>query len=481
MAYSKIILNGETLMDVTSDTVTVDKLIEGYTATKNDGTKITGANSGVTLFTATITGTGNSSYCYVTYKGTKYTSSSSFSYKAGDSLTIYCRGNGVMINGEEIPLSNYSYAYTLPVGDIDISLTYMSSTTNFVTILGLVKPQGTYVVDVAGIHDVYSYRDVEVSGGSARPAGSVSATGATVTTGTNTLTLSKSVSNTPQVSEGYITGGTAGNTSVSLTATVNTRGSSDLTASGATVTAPAGYYASSASKSVATGTAGTPTATKGTVSNNSVSVTPSVTNSAGYITGGTKTGTAVTVSASELVSGTKSITSNGTGIDVTNYASVNVDVGSNNVVAGTFTASATTGTKQTITIPYSGNGYPIHAHIEVAGGYYNSNNTINPSWYNTIRQFSICQYTLSKRDTSTNATYSYDYGTVLSLIKDTSDGYITEFSRSAYYSARNGASAMAYESVMFMSKTQLSVFISDSGTRGFMPGIIYDYTIVYSE
>jgi len=73
------------------------------------------------------------------------------------------------------------------------------------------------------------------------------------------------------------------------------------------------------------GTAGTPTATKGTVSNHSVSITPSVTNSTGYITGGTKTGTAVSVSASELVSGSQTITSNGT-TDVTNLASVTVDI-----------------------------------------------------------------------------------------------------------------------------------------------------------
>lgn len=107
---------------------------------------------------------------------------------------------------------------------------------------------------------------------------------------------------------------------------IEQRDSTDLTVSGATVTAPAGVYASSASKTVASGTAGTPTATKGTVTNHSVSVTPSVTNTTGYITGSTKTGTAVTVSASELVSGTKSISANGTGIDVTDYASVNVSV-----------------------------------------------------------------------------------------------------------------------------------------------------------
>lgn len=103
------------------------------------------------------------------------------------------------------------------------------------------------------------------------------------------------------------------------------KSSSNLTASGATVTAPAGYYESAASKSVASGTAGTPTATKGTVSNHSVSVTPSVTNTTGYITGSTKTGTAVTVAASELVSGSETKTENGT-YDVTNLAQLVVNV-----------------------------------------------------------------------------------------------------------------------------------------------------------
>lgn len=104
------------------------------------------------------------------------------------------------------------------------------------------------------------------------------------------------------------------------------RTSSNLSVSGATVTAPAGYYASNATTSITSGTEGTPVATKGTVSNHSISVTPSVTNTGGYISGTTKTGTAVTVTASELVSGTKSISSNGSNIDVTEYAAVNVSV-----------------------------------------------------------------------------------------------------------------------------------------------------------
>lgn len=88
------------------------------------------------------------------------------------------------------------------------------------------------------------------------------------------------------------------------------------------------------------GTAGTPTATKGTVSNHSISVTPSVTNTTGYITGSTKTGTAVTVSASELVSGSDTVTSNDT-YDVTNLAELVVNVSGGGSVTVTDEANAT--------------------------------------------------------------------------------------------------------------------------------------------
>ena len=107
---------------------------------------------------------------------------------------------------------------------------------------------------------------------------------------------------------------------------ITRRDSTDLTASGATVSVPSGYYASNASKAVSSGAAGTPTATKGTVSNHQVSITPSVTNTSGYISGGTINGTAVTVTASELASGNKAITQNGTDIDVVGYSTVSVDV-----------------------------------------------------------------------------------------------------------------------------------------------------------
>ena len=127
---------------------------------------------------------------------------------------------------------------------------------------------------------------------------------------------------------------------------ITRRDSTDLSASGATVTVPSGYYSSNASKAVSSGTEGTPTATKGTVSNHAISVTPSVTNTAGYISGGTKTGTAVSVSASELVSGNLPITQNGNNIDCANYSTVSVNVSGTSknaqVVQSTTRTSAST-------------------------------------------------------------------------------------------------------------------------------------------
>lgn len=144
------------------------------------------------------------------------------------------------------------------------------------------------------------------------------------------------------------------NDGTDITGNIAAKTSSDLTVSGATVTAPAGHYASNATKTVASGTAGTPTATKGTVSNHSVAVTPSVTNQTGYITGSTINGTPVTVSASELVSGNKEITANGTNIDVAEYSTVSVAVpssGGANFATATTTNSSNQAQSINFTLP----------------------------------------------------------------------------------------------------------------------------------
>jgi len=72
-----------------------------------------------------------------------------------------------------------------------------------------------------------------------------------------------------------------------ITGNIATKTSSNLTASGATVSVPAGYYASAASKSVATATQVTPSIS---VSSAGL-ITASATQSAGYVSRGTKSAT----------------------------------------------------------------------------------------------------------------------------------------------------------------------------------------------
>lgn len=294
----------EVWMDTTQKTVTAGTMLSGTTALKNDGTGITG----------------------------------NIASKSSSDLTV----SGATVTA---PAGYYSNAASKAVASGSASTPATSITAN-PTIS--VNASGLITASVSGSKSVTP----TVSAGyvSSGTAGTVSVSGSNtqqLSTQAGT-TITPTESEQTAVASGKYTTGAVKVGAISSTyvgSGITQRDSTDLTASGATVTAPAGYYAEAASKSVASGSAGTPTATKGTVSSHSVSVTPSVTNTTGYITGGTLTGTAVTVSASELVSGTKSITSSGT-TDVTNYASASVAAGT----AGTPTATKGTVSNHSISV-----------------------------------------------------------------------------------------------------------------------------------
>ena len=81
-----------------------------------------------------------------------------------------------------------------------------------------------------------------VASGSATAPASISGSSASISTGTNTLTLSKTISVTPTVTAGYISAGTAGNSSVSLTASVTTKAAATITPTTSAQEIAAGTY-----------------------------------------------------------------------------------------------------------------------------------------------------------------------------------------------------------------------------------------------
>ena len=103
-----------------------------------------------------------------------------------------------------------------------------------------ITASGATVTVPAGYYGSQSSKSV--TSGSATAPATISGTSATLSTGSNTITLSKTVSVTPVVSAGYVSSGTAANSSVSLTATVTTKAAATITPGTSAQTIAAGTY-----------------------------------------------------------------------------------------------------------------------------------------------------------------------------------------------------------------------------------------------
>lgn len=313
MAYSKVIVNGDTIMDVTQDTVTASNLLYSIVATKNDGTKVTGTiqttGSGgltvsgnvvtaapgyyatstttavatatqttptVTIVNATgiISATATQGTGYVT-GGTK-TSTAQLTVQAGTTITPGATattavasyrwttgtitvaaipstyvGSGVTkrtslsVDGATVTASAgyYEDAVTATVAAMTVPTATSASGTGTRKITVTPSTISQYINLPTGYNNATAYFQINaMSSGSATPQASISATGATISVGNGTLTFSKSITLTPQVTAGYISAGTSAARTVSLTATVTTKAAATYTPGTTNQTITASQY-----------------------------------------------------------------------------------------------------------------------------------------------------------------------------------------------------------------------------------------------
>lgn len=157
--------------------------------------------------------------------------------------------------------------------------------------------------------------------------------------------------------------------------------------------------------------------------------------------------------------------------------------GSSNIVQGEFTTGSSSG-YHNITLPYTGNGYPIACIVVVKGGAYNS--SVSP-WYSAIQRYAVGQWTMSKSVMDSTPTYTtsgtQNQGVTTAIYKNSTSS-ATSYTRTSgmntnVFSSSN-ASNSAVLCVRFKSNSTLSYYVNTS-SYGLLPEQEYQYFIIYSE
>jgi len=308
-------------------------------------------------------------------------------------------------------------------------------------ITGSIQTQTTVTVSGNKVTARAGYYPIAVAGtvasGSVTMPSSISGSSATVSTGTNTLTLTKSVNATPTVTtEGYVTSGTLGSSSVSLTASVTTKGAHTYT----------------------------PTTSDQEIAGSQ------------YLTGRQLIKGDANLVAGNIKSGTEIFGVTGT------YT------GSSNLVTGTFTTSSSSGV-QSVTIPYTGTGYPIAGLVYIDGGVYNSNESAggNTAWYNSMQRYAVGEwaYTKTRVPTAPNwGTSGVANAGVIAVIYKNSTSNNTSYSRTSAMSVvvltSNDPTSTATEVIKFSDNKTMKVYIASS-SYGLIASTKYAYHIIYSS
>lgn len=298
-----------------------------------------------------------------------------------------------------------------------------------------------------GLHEVDITVEAMPAGSVTAPA-SISGRNASLSSVVNALTLTKTVSVTPSVTTpGYVSAGTAGNVDVSLTAAVIGKDA-------------ATYHPDPADRAIASATY-----LRGAQTIKGVRTT-------NLTAANIKKGVTIEVGDSDFSDIVDSVTGTYEGD------------GAANIVEGTFTTGNSSGSS-TLTLPYTGSGYPIGLMVWPEGGAYNS--AVSP-WYNSITRYAVGFYSMTKAVITSAPTYTSsgtnNYGCVAAVYKN-STSTATTYSRTSSMTVNvfgsSAASNSATTTFRFLSATQLSYYVIGSSSYGLLQGQTYHYLAIYSE
>lgn len=164
---------------------------------------------------------------------------SSVSRRSSTDLTV----SGAQVTA---PAGYYSESASKSVATMTLPTSASSSASSGYTSKATIgrSTSNQYINIPTGYNSSGAYYTISATpNGSVTAPSTISGTSATVSTGTNTLTLTKTVSVTPSVTTaGYISSGTAGNSSVSLTASVTTKAAATITPGTTNQTIASGTY-----------------------------------------------------------------------------------------------------------------------------------------------------------------------------------------------------------------------------------------------
>ena len=191
------------------------------------------------------------------------------------------------------------------------------------------------------------------------------------------------------------------------------------------------------------------------------------------------TDTSVTTAVeSDVTSGKIFIKADGTQATGTNSGGG----GASNFVHGEFTTQSSAGV-QSISVPYTGTGYPIMIYVVIKGGAYVS----GTAWYNSMQRYAIGVWACSKSVMSSTPTYStsgtQNQAVTMSIYKNSTSSSTSYTRTSAMntntFSSSNATNAAA-TAVRYKSGNHLSVYVNTS-SYGLLPSQDYEYFIVYSS